>query len=89
MTGPDHYEAAQRLLRQIDPDPACNDITVSLTAALTHAVLALAAATALNDHDPHGDGMPGADLGAWKHVAGVEEADQRAADAYAESSTGA
>lgn len=48
MTGPEHYERAERLLaevRELDLD----DVAETIAIAQVHATLALAAATALND----------------------------------------
>lgn len=47
MTGPQHYEAAELILRAVEADPICNH-TDDLAEAQVHATLALAAATA--DH---------------------------------------
>jgi len=57
MTGPEHYQAAERLLR----DGATDDAQV-------HATLALAAATALRTAGAEHT-MPGADNRAWFTVA--------------------
>lgn len=95
MHGPDHYQRAEELLNDSEDQIGNYEDTPNLTAALAHAVLALAAATALNDTDPNGSGMPLDDHDVWQYVAGVEanlqreeEADQRAADAYADTLTG-
>lgn len=103
MTGPEHYLAAEQLIRQAEgeflddsnnPLPRAEYATdaewdaalqlshelseqglrtaVWLTAqAQAHATLALAAATALNDTDPNGEGMPGLDCRAWWQAAGT------------------
>lgn len=59
MNGPDHYEEAEHLLNSTQDQAGNYQNSPNLTAALTHAVLALAAATALNDTDPDGP-IPGA-----------------------------
>lgn len=76
-TGPDHFREAERLLagRTL---PATGDGTETfwvpatgddIAAAQVHATLALAAATALNDHD---GGTTVVDYRAWKAVVSVE-----------------
>lgn len=86
MTGPDHYREAERLLVQAaawrDADTgwkagltAMERLAYQSTdtaAAQVHATLAAAAATALNDADPNGDGMPRVDYRAWHGVAGTQ-----------------
>ncbi|MGH3540778.1 MAG: hypothetical protein ACRDTO_00135 [Mycobacterium sp.] len=59
MTGPEHYVRAQELVEG-------RDIEMS---ALVHAMLALAAATAMAACDENG--MRWADFNAWDQVAGV------------------
>lgn len=86
-TGPEHYTEAERLQRQaaswMDADTGwkANLSTeerlayrmADLAEAQVHATLAGAAATALNDADPNGKGMPDKDYGAWRDVAGIPE----------------
>lgn len=77
MHGPDHYEAAEHLLDSTQDQAGNHQASPNLTAALVHAVLALAAATALNDTDPNGDGMPPDDCDAWQYIAGVSSSRNR------------
>lgn len=74
-TGPEHYREAERLL-DLASNALVEDHTVRanycLAEAQVHATLALAAATALNDHDPNGEGMPVADFRAWRETVSVE-----------------
>jgi hypothetical protein len=84
-TGPEHYAEAEKLLKQADSwenadtgwkahmsgEERIARRTADLAAALVHAQLANAAATALNDADPNGGGMPEDDYGAWRKVAGL------------------
>lgn len=77
-TGPEHYREAERLLAlaeahesQAGPDsPALPNL---YGGAIAHAVLATAAATALNDHNPEEGGMPLEDYAAWQAVAGMRQ----------------
>jgi hypothetical protein len=72
MTGPEHYQEAERLLQGFKNHHGA--ITVEdgtaevFAAAQVHATLALAAATALNDNDP---GLPVADLKEWREAVGT------------------
>jgi uncharacterized protein (DUF2147 family) len=71
MNGPQHYREAERLGRTAK---AIDDTAAALVAAqlaTAHATLALAAATALNDNDSQGGGMPLADYRAWRDTAGL------------------
>ncbi|MDH6122033.1 hypothetical protein ABH930_006375 [Kitasatospora sp. GAS204A] len=77
MNGPDHYQEAERLIDSTQDQAGNYENSPNLAAALAHAVLALAAATALNDTDPNGHGMPLDDCDLWQHVAGVETNQQR------------
>jgi hypothetical protein len=77
MTGPEHYKAAEEILaaaKDSRPDADVDNVLVFLRFAEVHAALALAAATALNDHSHGGGegGMPVADFNSWHKVAGVE-----------------
>lgn len=67
MTGPEHYREAERLLRDQYRTER------SVTEAQAHATLALAAATALNDHGTEidGGGMPLDDLNEWRKTVGT------------------
>ncbi|MFF9361945.1 hypothetical protein [Streptomyces griseoluteus] len=72
-SGPEHYEEAEQLLAAASNTDIGSDLErYRLAAAQVHATLALAAATALNDHDPKGDGMREGDYRAWINVAGEE-----------------
>ena len=85
MTGPEHYQAAERLattaagVMDFDHGFYSGMSTeerlqrrLALTAeAQVHATLALAAATALNDTDPQHGGMPVRDWDAWRAVASL------------------
>ncbi|WND33983.1 hypothetical protein RI578_06600 [Streptomyces sp. BB1-1-1] len=84
-TGPDHYREAERLQQQADTwenadtgwkahlstDERLARRNADLLAGLVHAVLANAAATALNDHATDGGGMPLEDYNAWVDAAAV------------------
>jgi hypothetical protein len=77
-TGPEHYREAERLAvmahRFTYGDGADPVVGAALAAeAQVHATLALAAATALNDNDPTGDGMPRADYREWMRTAGIAQ----------------
>lgn len=85
-TGPEHYREAERLAQQagtwmnadtgwkahLSAEERLAHRMADLTEALVHAQLANAAATALNDADPNGEGMPGEDYREWKAVASVK-----------------
>ncbi|MFI7449589.1 hypothetical protein ACIBQX_18980 [Nonomuraea sp. NPDC049714] len=77
MTGPEHYQRAENLLRDLTKaecsmsgrtDQVAMERT--LAKAQVHATLALAAATALNDYP---EGAPIADIRAWRATAGTPE----------------
>jgi hypothetical protein len=71
MTGPEHYREAERLLHRAadyEGEPSTAHIQKGQLAQ-AHAALALAAATALNDHE---GGMTAADWNAWRDVAGTK-----------------
>jgi hypothetical protein len=82
MTGPEHYLEAERFQRQAETwenadtgwkadmsgEERIARRTADLTAALVHATLAGAAATALGSLS---NGMPGEDFAAWNEAAGV------------------
>lgn len=71
MTGPDHYREAEDLLNSAENEQTGSDTErYFLGAAQVHATLALAAATALNNHDPNGNGMPKKEYTAWFSAAG-------------------
>ncbi|MBK3524873.1 MULTISPECIES: hypothetical protein [Streptomyces] len=74
-TGPEHYREAERLLKgsknshgALVIEEGTNEV---LLAAIGHALLANAAATALNDNSTDEGGMPLEDYRAWAEVAGV------------------
>ncbi|RMB85592.1 hypothetical protein [Streptomyces shenzhenensis] len=72
MTGPEHYTRAEQLLREVrDGHQEGTDVAAILAAAQAHSTLALAAATALNDHSADEGGMPLLDHRAWAEAAGV------------------
>ncbi|MEV4335718.1 hypothetical protein [Streptomyces sp. NPDC049590] len=75
MTGPENYSEAERLLKGCKNSHGALVIeegtTEVLLAAIGHAFLAAAAATALNDNAADEGGMPLADYHAWAEVAGV------------------
>lgn len=77
MTGPEHYAEAERLIEEANhvghEDAARGDGIIA--AAHVHATLALAAATALNDHD---SGTPLPEWHHWRVAAGYPaESDER------------
>ena len=81
MTGPEHYCKAEHLLDATTKRLTGNDAEWLQTPgrraelraeAQVHATLALAAATALNDHGGVDGGMPVADWNAWRDAAGVK-----------------
>jgi hypothetical protein len=69
MTGPEHYREAERLLAEAGHRLRDERLEVAATAQV-HALLAVAAATALNQADA---GMWTADWAAWRDVAGVKD----------------
>lgn len=86
MTGPEHYQEAERILSNLHEIEASSDaelpaeIGLALAKAQVHATLASAAATALNDHTHDGEGgMPVDDWKAWKEVAAAPKADAKSA----------
>jgi hypothetical protein len=72
MTGPQHYQEAERLLVHVDRSiqdqfgDGAECARQELAAAQVHATLALAAAAGLNDNP---NGMPSPDWKAWREVA--------------------
>jgi hypothetical protein len=58
VTGPEHYQAAEMLLKASDQDRPDTDPAELISAAQVHATLALAAATA----------MPVGDFDEWREV---------------------
>ena len=75
-TGPEHYREAERLLARTHhytygdgADPTTGNALAA--EAIGHALLANAAATALNDNAPEEGGMPLEDYKAWQDAAGV------------------
>lgn len=76
MTGPEHYDEAQRLLVESDsceyacPHSGCRHEMRLIARAQAHATLALAAATALN-FVAGTPGLPEPDFDAWDKLAGV------------------
>ena len=85
MTGPEHYREAERILvaHPIVEDGEGAEMTAVYTMALTHATLALAAATALSRYSPETGFVP-ADGRAWYAAASEgpgEKQRQREAEA--------
>jgi hypothetical protein len=81
-TGPEHYRRAEELLRSSrDGHLMGEDALQILVAALGHATLANAAATALNDHAHDEGGMPLEDYDAWVQAAGVWQPKSKEGDA--------
>jgi hypothetical protein len=75
MNGPEHYTRAEQLLRETrDGHQEGTDVAAILTAAQVHAILALAAATAMGAPvDGEADsGLPSRDCQAWYDAAGVK-----------------
>lgn len=79
MTGPEHYQEAERLVAIARGDglsrgeaPRQAEVTLLLTEAQVHATLALAAATAMAalNCDGRPFGMSKVDFDAWDRVAG-------------------
>lgn len=85
MTGPEHYREAEKILdilnEERDPEEWAlsvkdGDVAVAMAAAQVHATLALAAATALANHQAIGL-MPEADSAAWYRAASGQPAENR------------
>jgi hypothetical protein len=69
MTGPEHYQYAEKLLDDAGDDELGSDAErYHVAKAQAHATLALAAATGLNDAE---SGMPPGDWAAWRDAAAV------------------
>ncbi|WP_189055934.1 hypothetical protein [Longimycelium tulufanense] len=64
MTGPEHYRIAEKLLNRAEEGEETPHL---IQLAQVHATLALAAAAGLNDAK---NGLPGADGGSWRKIAG-------------------
>ncbi|WP_020135123.1 hypothetical protein [Streptomyces sp. 351MFTsu5.1] len=73
MTGPEHYRTAEGLLRRAASRDYADLSRNLVDAAQVHATLALAAATALNDHgtEADGGGMPLDDFNEWREAVGT------------------
>ena len=73
-TGPEHYQAAERLINAATSEGgSANDTTIAracIALAQVHATLAQAAAAGLNDSEC---GKPSDDHQAWKQVVSVTE----------------
>ncbi len=82
MTGPEHYREAEEILKKARTHPATaeGDKPVAIARATAHSILALAAATALNDGKA---GVEVAEWDAWGAVAGTpnKPADQASGSA--------
>jgi len=77
MTGPDHYRAAEGILKDALKAAAdgATDVSEYIAVAQVHATLSLAAATALVAGD---DGRTGlSDYDAWSEVASTAAAERR------------
>jgi hypothetical protein len=84
-TGPEHYREAERLLERaetwenadtgwkahLSSEERIARRTADIGTATAHALLAQAAATALSDTHPNGEGMPERDFKEWKKAAGT------------------
>ena len=68
MTGPEHYRQAEEILETARTTTANGNEPIAIARATAHAILALAAATALNDGKA---GVEQADWDAWGSVAGT------------------
>ncbi|WP_262059703.1 hypothetical protein [Streptomyces sp. STR69] len=82
-TGPEHYLEAEHLVERAHHytyGDGADPVTGAALAAeaQVHATLALAAATALNDHSHSEGGMPLEDYDAWTKTAGVWQAKPKA-----------
>lgn len=72
MTGPEHFREAELMAREAiihEGEPSVSHVQLGQIAQV-HAILALAAATALNDAET---GMARADHKRWHEVAGEQE----------------
>jgi hypothetical protein len=81
MTGPEHYQEAERLLAEAAATPGAFDegnpaARRRREAALVHATLANAAAIALGGYQPNGEPRSRRNLDDWKEVAGTPAAPQ-------------
>ena len=74
MTGPEHYIRAEQLLREVrDGHQEGTDVAAILSAAQTHAALALTAATAMQAPvDGSEPGMGSGEFEEWYQAAGVK-----------------
>lgn len=67
MTGPEHYQAAEKCVEDVQNMADADAIELVLMEAQVHATLALAAATALGQRqEPRAK-----DINAWEEVAGA------------------
>jgi Spy/CpxP family protein refolding chaperone len=71
MNGPENFREAGRLAALVLRNSGSSDAVALGLVALTRATLALAAATALNDHSHDEGGMRLEDYDAWAKVASV------------------
>jgi len=76
MTGPEHYEEAERLINDARHDHDRDRATYLLAEAQVHATLALAAATALSDPTRSGPRTTIPEWNAWQQASGVAQEDQ-------------
>lgn len=70
-TGPEHYREGERFADLAENASSLEAKVANAQLATAHALLANAAATALNDHAHDEGGMPLEDYDAWLRVAGV------------------
>lgn len=80
-TGPEHYDQAEKLLEESATALHPSDADRIIAEAQVHATLALAAATALNDHSHAEGGMRIEDYDAWHQVASAWQPKQKGGDA--------
>lgn len=74
MTGPEHYNRAEQLLREVrDGHQEGTDVATILAAAQVHATLASAAATALSDPARSAVRATVPEWDAWQKAAGVPD----------------
>ena len=73
MTGPEHYRLAEVILEDANDEQdnfPSDRYAQSMAEAQVHALLSIAAATALREPD---SGLPGPDHRAWQAAAGVDQ----------------
>ncbi len=75
MTGPEHYQQAERCLSEADATPDADRARELRELALVHAQLATAAAIAMTGGSMEGGKMKSADNKAWRAVVSAGDAD--------------